>query len=329
MAFPAVSHCLIIKKIPDEPNLCKIIDVLHNGEEYVVEKKLANYARSLDGKTSPYQVPGYSKAEARWMLAFLKENDLIRNRYVNIEEGLVSLSILRLKKRPPVPVKVLAFLFNCGLLLSWLPVLFAGIFVYCRRGAFEAMVWSPFLGTLVGIVPGVILHEAGHALAGIASGGRLFELGLFWRYIFPGAYTVVYYSEEMPRWKRFQINAAGVEMNSLLVGVFLLLSVHCTQDSIGAVLFYAAFINAILALVNIALLQGLDGAHMVEALSGFNLVGNSREMLSNIAIRTKLSQQRGLAGKTILAVDTVFVILQYAYIAAIFIGVNIFAWKIS
>lgn len=328
MAYPVLSHCLIFKKIPGDSDSCKLIDVLHN-EAYIVDKRIAEFGRALDGKTSPYRIPGYSKTEARWMLSFLEEKELIRNKYVNTEGGLISLSILRLKKRPPIPVKILAFLFNWGLILSWLPVLIAGLYVYCRRGAWEVTVWSPFLGTLVGLVPGVTFHEMGHALAGIANGGRLFELGLFWKYIFPGAYTVVYYADRLPRWKKFQINAAGVEMNCLWVGLFLLLSTHCTQNNIGAVLFYAAFINAILALVNIALLQGLDGAHMVEALSGFNLVGNSREMLSNIAIRTKLSQQRGLAGKTILAIDTVFVILQYAYIAAIFIGVNIFAWKIS
>ena len=62
------------------------------------------------------------------------------------------------------------------------------------------------------------------------------------------------------------VDAAGVEMNLMLTGIFLVLST--VIEVLSGFFLNAAMINGILAVFNLALIDGLDGSSVVGELLG-------------------------------------------------------------
>ena len=121
-------------------------------------------------------------------------------------------------------ISFVAFLLNSFLMVSCLPVLCAGVILFCctRSDWFQLMNFKYLAGFYLGMLPTAILLEAAHVLAGLSYGAHVFEVGIFW-HLFPGAYILMDSQNVLDCFRRIQINAAGVEMHALLVSLGLIL----------------------------------------------------------------------------------------------------------
>lgn len=250
------------------------------------------------------------------MLKQLREHDLLRYGR-SLDAGSGAHYTLWFIKRNPLLIKV-ARLWNCSLMLSWLPVFIFGVLFFIRDLPIinTDCMW---LGNILGIIFGALLHELGHAFAGLTYGARVFEIGIMINALLPGAYVLMDSQSVQSKMKRIQIYAAGVESNALFAGVCLLIA--CAIPYAGAFLLNAAIGNIILALVNITFGGGLDGASILSELLGIeNLVEDTKKVVLNRRIRRKL-RSKGMPGYALIAVSVVVQILQITI--PVIIGWNI------
>ena len=278
---------------------------------------IAAFARKLNGHRNPYSINmGLTKAEINHMLKQLREHDLLRYGR-SLDAGSGAHYTLWFIKRNPLLMEV-ARLWNCLLMLSWLPVFIFGVLFFIRDLPIintECM----WLGNILGIVFGALLHELGHAFAGLTYGARVFEIGIMINALLPGAYVLMDSQSVKSKMKRIQIYAAGAESNALFAGVCLLIA--CAIPYAGAFLLNAAIGNIILALVNITFGGGLDGASILSELLGIeNLVEDTKKVVLNRRIRRKL-RSKGMPGYALIAVSVVVQILQITI--PVIIGWNI------
>ena len=129
------------------------------------------------------------------------------------------------------------------------------------------------LGGILGLLAGLFLHELAHAMACMAYGGYVFEIGVMLKLVFPGAYVMMDTRPITGRLKRAQVSAAGIEANLLLAGLALFCAVHFPGSSLS--LFYTALFNTELALVNLLLVDGLDGAGIMAELLGLDSLSDA------------------------------------------------------
>lgn len=286
-------------------------------EDFTMGVTIAAFARMLNGHRNPYSINvGLSKAEINHMLKQLKEHDLLRYGR-SLDAGSGAHYTLWFIKRNPLLMAV-ARLWNGLLMLLWLPVFIIGVLFFIRDLPIinTDCMW---LGNILGIVFGALLHELGHAFAGLSYGARVFEMGIMINALLPGAYVLMDSQSVQSRMKRIQIYAAGVESNALFAGVCLLIA--CAIPYAGAFLLNAAIGNIILALVNITFGGGLDGASILSELLGIeNLVEDTKKVVLNIRIRRKL-RSKGMPGHALIAVSVVVQILQITI--PVIIGWNI------
>lgn len=286
-------------------------------EDFTMGVTIAAFARKLNGHRNPYSINmGLTKAEINHMLKQLREHDLLRYGR-SLDAGSGAHYTLWFIKRNPLLMEV-ARLWNCLLMLSWLPVFIFGVLFFIRDLPIintECM----WLGNILGIVFGALLHELGHAFAGLTYGARVFEIGIMINALLPGAYVLMDSQSVKSKMKRIQIYAAGVESNALFAGVCLLIA--CAIPYAGAFLLNAAIGNIILALVNITFGGGLDGASILSELLGIeNLVEDTKKVVLNRRIRRKL-RSKGMPGYALIAVSVVVQILQITI--PVIIGWNI------
>lgn len=286
-------------------------------EDFTMGVTIAAFARKLNGHRNPYSINmGLTKAEINHMLKQLREHDLLRYGR-SLDAGSGSHYTLWFIKRNPLLMEV-ARLWNCLLMLSWLPVFIFGVLFFIRDLPIintECM----WLGNILGIVFGALLHELGHAFAGLTYGARVFEIGIMINALLPGAYVLMDSQSVKSKMKRIQIYAAGVESNALFAGVCLLMA--CAIPYAGAFLLNATIGNIILALVNITFGGGLDGASILSELLGIeNLVEDTKKVVLNRRIRRKL-RSKGMPGYALIAVSVVVQILQITI--PVIIGWNI------
>lgn len=286
-------------------------------EDFTMGVTIAAFARKLNGHRNPYSINmGLTKAEINHMLKQLREHDLLRYGR-SLDAGSGAHYTLWFIKRNPLLIKV-ARLWNCSLMLSWLPVFIFGVLFFIRDLPIinTDCMW---LGNILGIVFGALLHELGHAFAGQTYGARVFEIGIMINVLLPGAYVLMDSQSVQSKMKRIQIYAAGVESNALFAGVCLLIA--CAIPYVGAFLLNAAIGNIILALVNITFGGGLDGASILSELLGIeNLVEDTKKVVLNRRIRKKL-RSKGMPGYSLIAVNVVVQILQITI--PVIIGWNI------
>lgn len=286
-------------------------------EDFTMGVTIAAFARKLNGHRNPYSINmGLTKAEINHMLKQLREHDLLRYGR-SLDAGSGAHYTLWFIKRNPLLMEV-ARLWNCLLMLSWLPVFIFGVLFFIRDLPIinTDCMW---LGNILGIVFGALLHELGHAFAGLTYGARVFEIGIMINALLPGAYVLMDSQSVQSKMKRIQIYAAGVESNALFAGVCLLIA--CAIPYAGAFLLNAAIGNIILALVNITFGSGLDGASILSELLGIeNLVEDTKKVVFNRRIRRKL-RSIGMPGYALIAVSVVVQMLQITI--PVIIGWNI------
>lgn len=314
MRYPMLNNWLVFSR--KNQYEYDVHDCLYD-EDFTMGVTIAAFARKLNGHRNPYSINmGLTKAEINHMLKQLREHDLLRYGR-SLDAGSGAHYTLWFIKRNPLLIKV-ARLWNCSLMLSWLPVFIFGVLFFIRDLPIinTDCMW---LGDILGIIFGALLHELGHAFAGLTYGARVFEIGIMINALLPGAYVLMDSQSVQSKMKRIQIYAAGVESNALFAGVCLLIA--CAIPYAGAFLLNAAIGNIILALVNITFGGGLDGASILSELLGIeNLVEDTKKVVLNRRIRRKL-RSKGMPGYALIAVSVVVQILQITI--PVIIGWNI------
>lgn len=314
MRYPMLNNWLVFSR--KNQYEYDVHDCLYD-EDLTMGVTIAAFARKLDGHRNPYSINmGLTKAEINHMLKQLREHDLLRYGR-SLDAGSGAHYTLWFIKRNPLLMEV-ARLWNCLLMLSWLPVFIFGVLFFIRDLPIinTDCMW---LGNILGIVFGALLHELGHTFAGLTYGARVFEIGIMINALLPGAYALMDSQSVQSKMKRIQIYAAGVESNALFAGVCLLIA--CAIPYAGAFLLNAAIGNIILALVNITFGGGLDGASILSELLGIeNLVEDTKKVVLNRRIRRKL-RSKGMPGYALIAVSVVVQILQITI--PVIIGWNI------
>lgn len=314
MRYPMLNNWLVFSRKSQYEY--DVHDCLYD-EDFTMGVTIAAFARKLDGHRNPYSINmGLTKAEINHMLKQLREHDLLRYGR-SLDAGSGAHYTLWFIKRNPLLMEV-ARLWNCLLMLSWLPVFIFGVLFFIRDLPIinTDCMW---LGNILGIVFGALLHELGHTFAGLTYGARVFEIGIMINALLPGAYVLMDSQSVQSKMKRIQIYAAGVESNALFAGVCLLIA--CAIPYTGAFLLNSAIGNIILALVNITFGGGLDGASILSELLGIeNLVEDTKKVVLNRRIRRKL-RSKGMPGYALIAVSIVVQILQITI--PVIIGWNI------
>ena len=306
MKYPMINNWLTFKRINKYEY--SVQDFLYESE-YTMGYQIANFARRLDGEHNPYSIDKTcSREEVDRMMSLLEENDLLRyNKTLFSEFG----SIYRTLWIPKHTVtgRILAAIWNILLNLLWIPVFILGVIVFSKRmpiGGSDYII----IGAILGLIPGTILHELGHLCSGIYHGAKVFEMGVMVSSFLPGAYVLLDSSNLKSKLAKVRITSAGVKSNILLAGFLLLLA--CAFPSIGSPLLGAAFNNAFLALINLTLIEGLDGASIVSDLLGIeDIVSKSKEILRSKKTRQKL-YQKGLTGYAVLTVAALLRSMQIA-----------------
>ena len=185
--YPQISNVLGYRRI--DADTVEVTNHLYD-ERFTLSLEQVRFLQELDGFTHPFRIPTpMSREEIKKLLRTAKEGGLTR-RSTLWRSGW---TVLKTLWEPAVGLGlcVTARIVNALLALAWLPVLIWGIVVF-----FGNLTELHGLGLelgLLGILPGILLHEIGHAFAGIAYGARVFEMGLLFQcWVLPvGAYVAM------------------------------------------------------------------------------------------------------------------------------------------
>lgn len=254
--------------------------------------------QGLDGRTPPHRLaPDLPAETCADLLENLKANHLTRQKPA-FSTDLLSLQFTIPLARPSEGAKMAAHVFNNTLLKLWLPSLILAVWAWvdCPIALMDNHMW---LGSIVGLVLGLVLHELAHACACITYGGQVHSCGLMLWCLLPGAFVELDTGPVKHDLQKVQIFAAGVEMNLYLAAFFLLLA-GC-HPMLGTPAFCAAMTNGMLALMNLTLTFGLDGMHMLSALLGVeDLFSMALEVLLDKKNRRTL-RRKGFQGRAALS----------------------------
>ena len=157
---------------------------------------------------------------------------------------------------------------NSFLALSWVPILVCGSVLGVKAwNNYDVFGDTYMIGLLFGLLIGLSLHEAGHAIAAKAYGAPVYEFGIRISLI-PTAYTLMKETAVKNRLKRTHIYAAGVETNFLLAGLFFAAAYFIPGYGIRTFFFYAGLENILLGVANFCFFLPLDGFKMITTLLG-------------------------------------------------------------
>lgn len=85
-----------------------------------------------------------------------------------------------------------------------------------------AMSQTPYL--LISLLLSAIIHEIGHGVAALSVGEEVGAFGVFFLFVYPGAYVDVRSNlDALPAWRALKISSAGIWHNFALVTVAILL----------------------------------------------------------------------------------------------------------
>ncbi len=322
--YPRISNTLSFEKYSDDG--IRVVNHLTD-EAYIVDKDVVKYAKKLDGSTNPYKIStDFTKDEINYIINYMDCFGLIRKSDVHchgLGTFLKTLWIPRLSKG----LRMIASISNLYLMLLWLPVFCAGIFAVSAN-LYNMNLDNEWIGFFLSIIPAMVLHEFGHAFAAISYGAPVYEMGVMvLHFLFPGAYVIMDQSNIKSRFKRIQINAAGVEANLLLAGVFFLLA--AAFPNIGGMMLLAGINNTLMAGLNLTFVKGLDGTAIISELLGIkNLVERANRVVFNKRARGRVLK-KGTAGYAAAAMCYTLFALQLALPLLLVINVwEIILWVV-
>ena len=266
----------------------------------------ARFARRLDGRTSPSAAAGrLGRRQAADLLRLFEELDLLRRSHV-LETSFLSICWTAAIFRRNPPRRAAAW-GNLALLALWLPVFALGVFLFWEAALpVDDADYIP--GALAGLVPGVLLHELAHACAAWGYGGHVFEFGLCLHWLVPGAYVLTDVSGVRGSLRQTQIDAAGVELNFLLAGLFLIAASAAPQAA--SFLLGAAPPNFLLAVGNLLPVSGDDGGRGLASLLGLPELDSRARGVALRGARRKRLAAAGAEGKAAAAACVLVSILQ-------------------
>lgn len=260
--YPVMANWLIVSRL--NAGMYRIKNILTD-EVYELDSRTYHYLRNLNGNRNPDRMARKLGVDAEELMDFFYVNLLIRTerRTLLVSGGTIlhTVFIPRKKKTQSIIPKI----FNFGLFVGWLPMLLYG-FYRILFTSYRFNVDYMILGYIFAIAIGLTMHELSHAMACLCYGGNFFEAGVMWKKFYPGAYVLIDKSGINSKLKRVQVDAAGAEMNLMLTGIFLILST--VVEVLSGFFLYAAVINGILAVFNLAFIDGLDGSSVLGELLG-------------------------------------------------------------
>lgn len=260
-----------------------------DGQEFEISQTLWDALFQADG-THPLSLPD----EGQLLLPQLKQCGLVRtSRFVRDPNSTFNRFILfpigsRQKNRR---------LFRT--MNAFLPVVSLLLFVL---GVSLMLIRQPYIGYdfnwwfYIGLALfSVVLHEIGHLVAGLAYDYEISDIGVLLLGVVPmGAYVAHEAREDATKAQKIQFSLAGIEVNLLLAGGFLLAAMLYTPLSLPLV--SAANMNVLLAGINLLPTFGLDGENALSAALGVdNISGMAKKWLRSKKRRQKLFRS-GLPG---------------------------------
>lgn len=307
MKYPKRNHYLVIRRTGRDTY--GIRDILTD-EEWTTGVDYARFLMALDGYTNPYKIDSsLEKRDVHWLLEDMESEGLLDTGSKVIYLGHGSVLVSLWEPNAKKIHRVLSRIWNRLLITLWLPLLVIGLYVllsdsweYVEKG------WGTLSGYVLGLGLGLFMHEFSHAASALSYGGHFLEMGVMMHSFLPGAYVLIDYSELKNRFKRAQINAAGIECNIALCGIFLCALKLGVIDS--AALIIAAVLNAILAFFNTSLINGIDGMGILgEVLGCEDLVEKAKNLIVNQNGK-RLLRKRGINGRATIAACYIIVFLQ-------------------
>ena len=283
---------------------------------YEVSVHSARLMQKLDGKTDPYTIPTpMEPEEVEELLLFLKEHELLKqSRFRSVFPLYVLLPLVQMKRIKLV--RLFACLSNWVLMLTWIPMLLAGLVCYDFLQydmEFGGLGW----GLALGYASGLVLHELGHAFAGYSYKARVYEMGVGLMFLVcPIFYVMLKADDVRKRMQRVQIYAAGIETNFWLCGLYLICAT-VWFPAMGGLFLEAALVNALLGGTNLLCMFGLDGGKILS-----ELLGDPHLFWSSIVIvlsgedRQPIAQ-KGVTGYAMIAMYVILGLMQIGWIAII------------
>lgn len=234
------------------------------GESYEVEQSDIEFLESLNGKVDPRKILineyGMTRQEADHYVDVLVENGIVRTSN-KIKTGRFSSLITLIKIKNCDKYRTAAIVLLLLFLLAFIPLMCIG-FISGRKmlnmplQAEENIVFHVCLGVFIGLIVGIILHEAAHAVSAIAFGGKVMEFGIAFGGL-PSLYTLIDDTTIKSRTGRIITNLAGIMTNFMITAGCLIISVAVGRFTF--LLFMAAVLNLGLGLMNLLCIDGFDG----------------------------------------------------------------------
>lgn len=319
MDYPRKNHYLKFKPI-DSDWVC--IENFLTGEIWEVSREIAEFLKALNGKTNPYKInEEFSEEFVDELLDDFDEEGWLYSGK-RLMSGGIGTALFTLWI-PDVKIwhRIVAKIWNSLLMILCLPVFIIGVSILVR-GNFPYIDHGSNWGLcyLVGFIPGLMFHELSHAAACLSDvRGKVFEFGIMVRYFLPGAYVVLDTERIRNRFKKAQIFAAGIKMNLLLAGIFLILLKLGWFDC--TILVYAALVNGILAAFNLALIAPLDGMKIFSELLGVeNIVYKAKKLIFDNDAKKKL-RKRGINGRA--AIASCYIIVGFQLLLPLILILNV------
>ena len=282
---------LLYKRLDESRYKVKNIE---NDEIFELGVNIVSFMNKLDGKTDPFMINTcLSDFEIEEVLDFLWANELVTKKKLK-KVGFLSYGIPFFKVKTTQKMRIVSRLLNFLLMIFFVPVFIAGL--YAVKDIYSMVDKNDFsylLGLYVGIALGVIVHECGHAIAGLGYNAHLFTCGIMIG-ITPGAFVELDDEHIKSSLKKAQISGAGIEMNLLLCGISMICM--CLFNSALSLLGGIAFSNLLLASVNLLPIIGVDGSQIINKLVGEDLILYSDILITDKSFLShSFSNVRGLA----------------------------------
>lgn len=252
-----------------------------NGDEFEISHRLWLALLDADG-TKPLDLPDQGKR----ILSALKRHNLIQTSRFVRDKGILNHFIIfpfsnKFCGNPACKV------INAVLPVVAILVLFLGVCFKICYGAptgYDFNWWLYYGFAVVSLA----LHEAGHLVACLAFGFKVRDTGILLLGIIPiGAYVEYDNKPDAPWKEKMQLSLAGVEVNLLLAGICLLLSI--SDYPLSFTMTSVAKLNVVLAGINLLPAPGIDGELALSALFGVNSISEiAKEWLADKKRRKKL-----------------------------------------
>lgn len=307
MNKPILANWIRFKKISD--NEYKIINLLYD-EEIAADAYTVWFARQLNGKRNPYQIDrNKPKKDVALLLDELEAENIIRDKRFFSKFFLFLLVTVWQPKVTP-NLRIVSFILNGLLLMSFLPLLVFSVF-YFLNFTYDINLDYMTIGSVIGLIVGLVMHEMGHMISCLGYGGRVFEVGVMLQFLLmPGAYVLMNENNIKKRMRRVQVSAAGIEMNLVLTAMFLILSARI--EVLSGFFLGAAIQNVFLAFLNLTFINGFDGMTIISELLGIEGLVDKAKRITKSKIRKESLRSNGISGKAIIAVCYAFRGIQVA-----------------